>query len=107
MVAVSGPPRPAPLHGLAAAAPHSDTAAAAPAAAAPQTRALSPPPQAAVSPEFTKEVKGGAVTPLSAPSSSNGEAPSSKPAESVVASPAATDPVRSPCGALSPSGSHG
>lgn len=99
---------PWPLHGLAAAAPHSDTAAAAAAAAAaPQTCALWPPPQAAVSPEFTKEVMGGAVTPLSAPSSSNGEALSSKPAESVVASPAATDPVRSPCGALSPSDSRG
>jgi hypothetical protein len=43
---------------------------------------------AAVSPEFVKDVKGGAVTPLSAPSSSDGEALSSKPAESV-----ATDPV--------------
>lgn len=45
--------------------------------------------QAAVSPGFAKEIKGGSVTPQSAPSSSNGETLSTKPAESL-----ATDPVR-------------
>lgn len=47
--------------------------------------------QAAVSPGFAKEIKGGSVTPQSAPSSSNGETLSTKPAESLSAP---TDPVR-------------
>lgn len=54
-----------------------------------QTLSSSAIPQAAVSPDFAKGVKGGTITPQTAPSSSDGEALSSKPAESVV-----TDPVR-------------